>query len=61
MSLPLVESYVVAGRRRTLHRAVRTDTGRSSDERCNLDQARPRELYAELECARCFPTKEAHG
>ncbi len=57
------EVYVVAGRRRTLHRAARLEGGLATKEGCNLDQAKPREIYTELAvaernakrtCARCF-------
>jgi hypothetical protein len=60
-----VKVYIVAGTRRTLHVAERTDAGVTlTAEGCNLDSAGDRDAYnsraeaaakAKRECARCQP------
>jgi hypothetical protein len=56
--------YIVAGKRRRLHSAERTETGLRPYEGCNLDQASPRLNFVDISearaaakaiCRRCFP------
>lgn len=59
--------YLVAGKRRTLHKAVQSATGVMSLEADNLDQTKAQEVYTDWNaaksaakrwCGRCFPQEK---